>query len=47
MRERPYFMENDDWYYFDEKEWKFRLTKQAPEKARTSYYEFYGGEVEK
>lgn len=37
----PYFMENEDWYYHDEKEWKFKLTDKAPPKAVESYNEFY------
>jgi hypothetical protein len=41
MLERPYFMENKDWYYYDEDENCYRLTEKAPEKARKSYEEFY------
>ncbi len=37
----PYFMNNEDWYYHDEKEWKYKLTDKAPEEAIKSYYEFY------
>ena len=22
--DRPYFMENKEWYYWDEKEWKYK-----------------------
>ena len=48
MRDIPYFMTNKDWFYFDEAEWKYKLTDSAPEKARKSYAEFYAGEkVEK
>ena len=48
MRDIPYFMTNRDWFYFDETEWKYKLTDSAPEKARKSYAEFYAGEnVEK
>ena len=37
----PYFMKNKDWYYFDEKEFKYQLTDKAPDKAKESYKEFY------
>ena len=37
----PYFMENEEWYYWDEKEWKYKLTDKAPQKAIDSYNEFY------
>lgn len=37
----PYFMTNDKWYYFDEYEFKYKLTDIAPEKAVESYEEFY------
>ena len=39
--ERPYFMENDSWYYYDEVEEKYKLTKEAPPMAIISYNEFY------
>ncbi len=39
--DRPYFMENDDWYYWDKTEWKYKLTNKAPQKAIESYKEFY------
>lgn len=38
---RPYFLENEEWYKFNEDEWKYELTDKAPEKARKSYEEFY------
>lgn len=41
LSKRPYFLENKDWYYVDEKKNKFFLTDKAPEKARKSYEEFY------
>lgn len=41
MQGKPYFMNKPDWYYFDEVEWKYKLTDKAPEKARRSYEEFY------
>lgn len=37
----PYFMSNPDWYYFDETEFRYKLTDKAPEKAIDSYNEFY------
>ena len=37
----PYFMSNEDWYFFDEDEWRYKLTEKAPEKAMKSYEEFY------
>lgn len=39
--EKPYFMNNAEWYYFDETEWKYKLTDKATKKAVESYYEFY------
>ena len=42
MQDRPYFMENDEWYYFDGK--RFVLTDKAPKPAEQSYKEFYAGE---
>ena len=37
----PYFMTNEEWYYFDENEFMYKLTDTAPEKAVESYEEFY------
>lgn len=37
----PYFLTNKEWYYYDEKEEKFKLTDKATEKAKKSYYESY------
>lgn len=37
----PYFMQNEKWYKFDEDEFKYVLTDEAPEKAVQSYNEFY------
>lgn len=39
MVEMPYFMENEDWYYYDGE--IYRLTDKAPAKAIESYNEFY------
>lgn len=40
-QEMPFFMTNDEWYYFDENEHRLKLTEKAPEKAKKSYEEFY------
>ena len=37
----PYFMENEEWFYFDSSEKIYKLTDKAPKKARESYKEFY------
>lgn len=34
-------MKNKDWYYYDEKEMRCKLTKKAPKKAIESYRCFY------
>lgn len=39
----PYFMKNSKWYYFDERDFMYKLTDKAPEKAKQSYDEFYNG----
>jgi hypothetical protein len=41
MLDMPYFMTNDEWYYFDYQKRKYVLTDKAPEKAKDSYKEFY------
>ena len=41
MIDMPYFMNNDEWYYFDYKQKKYKLTDKAPDKAKKSYEEFY------
>ena len=41
ITERPYFMTDPEWYYFDEEEFRYKLTDKAPEKAIRSYGEFY------
>lgn len=41
-KERPYFLNNKDWFYFDEKEWKYKLTNKATNEAKDSYKRFYG-----
>lgn len=37
----PYFMKNKDWYYYDVKELKYKLTKLAPPLAVINYHKFY------
>ena len=37
----PYFMTNDEWYYFDYQKRKYVLTDKAPEMAKDSYKQFY------
>lgn len=39
--DEPYFMKDIRWYYFDFKEKKYKLTDQAPKKAKESYVEYY------
>lgn len=41
MKTISYFMENEEWYYYNEKESKYKLTNNAPKKAIKSYEEFY------
>lgn len=41
---QPYFLTNEDWYYFDEDEFRYKLTDKAPEKAVESYKQFYSDE---
>lgn len=31
MHGKPYFMENEEWYYFDKKECCYKLRPDAPE----------------
>lgn len=31
---RPYFLENEEWYYYDGKKNKLFLTDKAPEEAK-------------
>lgn len=40
----PYFMTNEEWYYYDEVEEMFKLTDKAPPEAVKSYEEFYAEE---
>jgi len=44
MQDMPYFMENEEWYFFNGE--KYELTENAPDKAKESYREFYRKEEE-
>ena len=35
--EKPFFMSNKEWFYFDEDKMQYFLTEKATEKARKSY----------
>ena len=37
----PYFMTNEDWYYFDAEEGIYKMNDSAPTSAKESYKEFY------
>ena len=39
--DKPFFMSKKEWFYFDEKEWVYKLTDKAPKEAVESYAEFY------
>ncbi len=39
--EVPYFITNDEWYYYDEEEEIYKLTDKAPKEAIESYEEYY------
>ncbi len=43
---QPYFLENEEWYYYDEEEGIFKLTDKAPQEAIESYNDFYNDEDE-
>lgn len=40
MLRRPYFLEDKDWYEYDEETEKFVLTENAPFKAVESYKQY-------
>lgn len=46
LDEKPYFMENKEWYWHDEKECIYKLTDKAPEKAKESYKWFYNFDLD-
>jgi hypothetical protein len=37
----PYFMTNEEWYYFDWNEMIYKLTDKATQEAKESYEEYY------
>lgn len=39
--EKPYFMKNKDWYYYDDEKRTYVIKTSAPEKAKESYRKFY------
>lgn len=41
MQDRPYFMENKEWYDFDFKKRRYYCTDKAPEAAKKSLLEYY------
>ncbi len=41
MEEMPFFMKKKEWYYYDTQDKKYKLTNEAPSKARKSYSKFY------
>lgn len=41
IAEVPYFLENKEWYYYDEKKGCYKLTDKAPKKAIESYNKYY------
>ena len=38
---KPYFMQNKEWYYFDDEDFMYKLTDKATDEAKKSYKEFY------
>lgn len=41
MRDMPYYMKNKEWYFFDPRCFRHRLTDKAPVKAIDSYLDAY------
>lgn len=41
FREKPYFLSNEEWYYYDRKEHCYKLTDKAPAEAIESYKKAY------
>lgn len=39
--EKPLFLTNEDWFYFDEDEMMYKLTDKATEEAKKSYEAYY------
>ena len=46
MQDRPYFMKNKEWYFFDYKKRVFVCTDKAPNEAKQSLVDFYKVEKE-
>lgn len=42
--EVPYFITNEDWYYYDEDDEMYKLTDKATNEAIKSYNEYYGND---
>ncbi len=40
-KNKPYFLSNKEWYYYDTKEFMYKLTSKAPKEAINSYKEYY------
>ena len=34
MRDEPLFLKNKEWYYFDQKAWRYKLTDKATDEAK-------------
>lgn len=45
ITEKPYFMTNKEWYYYDPMEMVCKLTDKAPQEAIDSYNEYYSDNV--
>lgn len=43
MRSMPYYMKNKEWYFFDPRYFRYRLTDKATKKAIDSYLDSYAG----
>lgn len=41
LTEKPYFLTNEEWYYYDYDEMVYKLTDKATKEAIKSYEEFY------
>lgn len=41
VSEEPCFLKNVEWYYFDETDFCYKLTDNAPKEAVESYNKFY------
>ena len=46
MQDRPYFMENKEWYGFNYENKRFYCTDKAPDNAKKSLKDFYKTEKE-